>query len=50
MGRYTLDPAMPLYYRGRAVAEFGGYFVEMRELWNGDTVVALNQQTFALLE
>lgn len=46
----TLDPAAPLFYRGRAVAEAGGYFVEMRELWNKDQVVALNQQTFALLD
>jgi hypothetical protein len=45
----TLDPSMPLFYRARAVAEAGGYFVEMRELWNGDDPVALNQQAFALL-
>lgn len=46
----TLDPQAPLFYRGRAVAEAGGYFVEMRELWDKDKVVALNQQTFALLD
>ena len=26
-----------------------GFFVELRELWHGDHVVALNQQTFAIL-
>ena len=45
----TLDPAVPLFYRARSIAQAGGYFVELRELWNGDTLVALNQQTFALL-
>jgi acyl-CoA thioesterase len=45
----TLDPALPLFYRARVVAELGGYVVEMRELWNGDQPVAFNQQTFALL-
>jgi Thioesterase-like superfamily len=45
----TLDPAEPLFYRGHGVAGAGNLFVEMRELWSGDTVVAMNQQTFALL-
>jgi Thioesterase-like superfamily len=45
----TLDPTLPLFYRARAVAQQGGYFVEMRELWNGDEPVALNQQSFAML-
>jgi hypothetical protein len=45
----ALDPAAPLFYRARAVAQAGGYFVEMRELWNGDEPVALNQQAFAML-
>jgi len=45
----TLDPAAPLYYRARVVAQAGGYFVEMRELWDGDAPVALNQQSLALL-
>ena len=44
-----LDPAAPLFYRARSVAEAGGYFVDMRELWNGDELVALNQQSFAML-
>ena len=45
----TLDPEEPLFYRARVVAEAGGYFVEMRELWSGDRVVALNQQSLAML-
>jgi hypothetical protein len=45
----TLDPSEPLFYRARAVAEDGGYFIEMRELWNGDQPVAYNQQSFAML-
>ncbi len=45
----TLDPLLPLFYRARVVAEGGGYFVEMRELWNGDQPVALNQQSLAML-
>ena len=45
----TLDPAMPLYYRARSLAEAGGYFVELRELWNGQQPVAYNQQSFAIL-
>jgi hypothetical protein len=45
----TLDPTLPLFYRARAVVEHGGYFVEMRELWNGDEPVAFNQQSFAML-
>ncbi len=46
----TLDPAVPLFYRARSIAQAGGYFVELRELWHGDNVVALNQQTFAILK
>lgn len=45
----SLDPAEPLFHRARAVAGSDNFFVEMRELWSGDTVVAMNQQTFALL-
>jgi hypothetical protein len=45
----TLDPAAPLFYRARVVAEAAGYFVEMRELWNGDVPVALNQQSLAMV-
>ena len=45
----TLDPAAPLFYRARVVAQSAGYFVEMRELWSGDVPVALNQQSLAML-
>lgn len=45
----TLDPLLPLFYRARVVAQTGGYFVEMRQLWSGDTPVALNQQSMAML-
>lgn len=45
----TLPPDEPLFYRARGVAGAESFFVEMRELWSGDAVVALNQQTFALL-
>jgi len=45
----ALDPAKPLFYRSRVVAEAGGYLVEMRELWDEDRPVALNQQSIALL-
>jgi hypothetical protein len=45
----ALDAAEPLYYRARGVAGNDNFFVEMRELWSGDSVVAMNQQTFALL-
>lgn len=45
----TLDPAEPLFYRARGVAAGDNFIVEMRELWSGDDVVGLNQQTFAIL-
>lgn len=44
-----LDPTAPLFYRARIVAEAAGYLVEMRELWNGDEPVALNQQSIAMM-
>ncbi|HVH45862.1 MAG TPA: thioesterase family protein [Labilithrix sp.] len=44
-----LSPNEPLFYRGRGVVGSDNYFVEMRELWAGESVVAMNQQTFALL-
>ena len=46
----TLDPAEPFRYRARMAALHDGFFVEMRELWSGARVVALNQQTFAVLK
>jgi hypothetical protein len=45
----TLDPAQPLVHVGRVHAERDGYVVELRELWAGETLVLLNQQTFAIL-
>ena len=45
----TLPPDEPLRYRARMEALHEGFFVELRELWHGDRVVALNQQTFAIL-
>lgn len=43
-----LDPALPLYHRGRVIAEQGGYMAEARELWTPDgRLLALNQQTIA---
>jgi hypothetical protein len=45
----TLDPAAPLFYRAHVAALRDGFFVEMRELWSEDTIVAMNQQTFAVL-
>jgi hypothetical protein len=45
----SLPPTEPLRYRARMAALHDGFFVELRELWRGDRVVALNQQTFAIL-
>jgi hypothetical protein len=44
-----LDPREPLFYRAHGIGGGDNYFVEMRELWSGGEVVALNQQTFAIL-
>jgi hypothetical protein len=46
-GTVALD--VPSRYRARMIALSEGFFVELRELWQGDRVVALNQQTFAIL-
>jgi hypothetical protein len=45
----SLEPGEPLRHRARMVALDDGFFVELRELWRGERVVALNQQTFAIL-
>jgi hypothetical protein len=43
-----LDPAEPLYYQGRILAEHEGYMNELRELWTADgRLLALNQQNLA---
>jgi hypothetical protein len=49
-----VDPARlpvtePLFYRAHGVASADNFFVEMRELWHGHELVAMNQQTFAVL-
>lgn len=46
-----VDPAAPLFHRGRVLAGEGGYLVEQRELWTEDgRLVALNPQTFVLIK
>lgn len=45
----TIDPSTPLFVTCRAVAGHQGFIVEFRELWDGDRLVAMNQQTFAVL-
>lgn len=44
-----LDPAERLGFTGKVEALNDGFFVEYRELWSGDRLVAMNQQTFALI-
>lgn len=45
-----LDPSLPLFHRGNALAGLGGYIAEHRELRTPDgKLVALNQQTFAVV-
>lgn len=46
----TLDPDVPLHFCSRGIAESGGYFLEQRELWHGETPVAMNQQAFAMIK
>ncbi len=46
-----LDPASPLFFRGRLEAMSEGYCVEFRELWGEDgRLLALNQQTFVVIK
>lgn len=45
----TLDPAAPFAYRARLDGAADGFSVELRELWQNDVLVALNQQVFAIL-
>lgn len=44
-----LDPGERLFHRARMATLEEGFFVELRELWSGDTCVAMNQQTFVVL-
>jgi hypothetical protein len=46
----TLDPSVPLFHRAEVTALADGFLVEMRQLWSGDVLVGLNQQTIALLK
>jgi acyl-CoA thioesterase superfamily protein len=43
------DTAEPFQLRGRLLALEDGHFVELRELWSPEGLVAANQQTFAIL-
>jgi hypothetical protein len=45
----TLDPAAPFAYRARLDGATDGFSVELRELWQHDRLVALNQQLFAII-
>lgn len=45
----TLDATEPLLYHAHAMAERGGFYLEFRELWHHDKLVAMNQQTFAII-
>ena len=49
-GDEPLSADEPLFLHARMVTQRDGYFVEFRELWHGDRLVALNQQTFAVLK
>jgi hypothetical protein len=46
----TLAPTEPLRYRARTAGLHEGFCVELRELWRGEQMVALNQQTFAVIK
>jgi acyl-CoA thioesterase len=46
-----LDPAAPLFHRGRVLGGRDGYAIEARELWGEDgRLVALNQQIFVVIK
>jgi hypothetical protein len=45
----TLPPDEPLFHAARMRTLVDGFFLEERELWAGGTLVAMNQQTFAVL-
>lgn len=46
----SLRADVPLLHVGRVAAVSEGFFVEFRELWQGEQLVAMNQQTFAILK
>lgn len=45
----TLDPRAPFAYRAHLDGAADGFSVEIRELWQNDTLVALNQQVFVII-
>ena len=45
----SLSGVEPLRYRGQLAALHDGFMTEFRELWRGEQLVAMNQQTMALL-
>jgi hypothetical protein len=45
----TLRGDEPLRHRARLASVQGGFMTEFRELWSGEQLVAMNQQTMALL-
>jgi len=46
----SLDPSLPLRYRAEMVSLREGFFLEARELWHGEELVAMNQQTFVVIK
>lgn len=46
----SLQADVPLLHVGRVATVSEGFFVEFRELWQGEHLVAMNQQTFAILK
>jgi len=46
----SLDPALPLRHRAEMISLRDGFFIEARELWHGEELVALNQQTFVIIK
>ncbi len=46
----SLPSDEPLFHTARVVAQRDGYSTEFRELWWGQKLVALNQQTFVVLK
>jgi hypothetical protein len=46
-GNYSADE--PLRFRSQLAALEDGFMTEFRELWHGETLLALNQQTMALI-
>lgn len=46
----SFPPDTPFRFRSQMQGMAGGFFVELRELWHESTLVALNQQTFAVIK